>query len=62
MLFKITMSAYVLLGGAQLDAYIITGSSVAASSFGFIAMCGFALPIVEMLTVASLDRKYGVRR
>lgn len=59
MLFKIVMTAYVLVGGAQLLAYILTGSPVAAASFGFIALCGISLPIVESLTVAHLDRKYG---
>lgn len=62
MLFKAIMSTYVLFGGAQLLAYIVTGSSVSAVSFGFIALCGISLPIVEPLTTAHLDRKYGVRR
>lgn len=62
MLFKIVMSMYVLFGGAELLTYIVTGSPIAAASFGCISMCAIALPMTEALTTAHLDRKYGVRR
>jgi len=62
MMFKIVMSMYVLFGSAELLAYIVTGSPIAAASFGFLALCAIALPISDTLTTAHLDREYGVRR